>query len=698
MKLLRRILLSMVLLFPLSALGKVKVIADAGTDQTVSEGNLVTLYGKAKLKGVRQKKHQTISYSWEQITGTSVDLIDSDKKNASFVAPRPSALEETLQFELTVSATVGKCQKPWWWSRFQNWWPWKHKFKGWWPRHNCRTVTDTDSVNITVVAIDTGSLIKGHVTDVAGNAVVADIEVLHNGSVLPSVASNSLGDFELGLSDDTEYVLKFTAPGYAVQSVPVKSPTVDESIFLEVTMIARSDEQTFDSSSTATIRGVDGASVTLSPNSFVDGEGNPVVGDIQVTVTPVDISRSATLAAFPGEFSGVVEGDTEDTPIVSLGAVEFVFTQSGQELQLASGQTAAVEIPIYFATYQDGTAINIGDMIPLWSLNADTGIWTQEGMGTVVASADSPTGMAMSATVSHFSWWNCDVSMSAAQAIVTVYGSESGTAIVKAHTNADIGWRPSTVETVVTLGVATSPLYIPSNGEVCFWAEINYTSGSTATTLQECVSAVPSSLIYVNLVAPVAGPVDIITQPADTSGVLDEVGYIDFPVFPVRLSPTTIENTVSYSVISGSLPGGMSLVVMDATRALIVGIPTEAGSFSAVIQGEDEDGYTDSVTINYTISSDTPPPELPSNINASYNSSGVVDLTAFNIGGPATSWALSYNPAWEQEPPPPGVSLDSATGLLTISDSCIWWDGLVTATNASGSSEVSIMIYDQNCG
>jgi hypothetical protein len=697
MKKLQIILLSLAFIFPLSAFthGKVNVIADAGDDQTVIEGSVVTLdgeailkskgkskrKGKGKGKGKEKDRGKTITYSWEQITGTAVVLANQDQEDASFVAPQPNAAQETLQFELTVTVAMGKCKKP-------------RRSSG----HKCRAVTATDTVNITVEAAQTSSIINGHVTDVAGNPVVAEIEVLQNGSVQENGASDSIGDFKLELPDETEYVLKFTAPGYAVQSVPVKLPSADQSIFLEVVMLARGDVQTFDSGSAAEITGADGASAFISPDSFVDGDGNSVIGDIQVTVTPVDISRSATLAAFPGEFSGVLEGDTADSPIVSLGAVEFVFTQNGQPLQLGTGHTATVVIPIYYATYQDGSAINIGDSIPLWSLDADTGIWTQEGVGTVIASPNSPTGLAMSATVSHFTWWNCDVSMNAAQAIVTVYGSEAGAAVVKAHTTADIGWRPTTVETVVDLGTATSPLYIPSNGEVCFWAEINYSSGATATTLQECVTAAPSSLVYIDLVEPVVGPVAIVTQPADTAGVLDVGGYINYAVDPVKLRPVTMENTVAYSIVSGALPSGMSLTTIDATRAQIAGIPTEAGSFSVVIQGEDEDGNTDTVTINYTISSDIPPPSLPGYVQASYDGSsgsGVVDLNTFNSGGAATSWALSVG--IEGGPLPAEISLDSATGVLSVSASCIWWYGQVTATNASGSSEAEISVSDQSC-
>ena len=85
-----------------------------------------------------------------------------------------------------------------------------------------------------------------------------------------------------------------------------------------------------------------------------------------------------------------------------------MLTQGGRRLNLAPGRSATVELPIYTPYHEPDRPVVVGDTIPLWSLDESTGHWTQEGSGTVVASADSPTGLAMRAVVGHFSWWNCD--------------------------------------------------------------------------------------------------------------------------------------------------------------------------------------------------------------------------------------------------------------------------------------------------
>lgn len=790
--------------FIASAADDVEAIS-AGVDQTVNAGDVVNLSGSIvfeedqhkhkhskKHKHKRQKKYKEykkphkhghkrghekdeneIVITWMQTAGTTVALDGENTLAPLFTAPGAITADEILTFLLTVSDNNGN-------------------------------VVATDSVNVTVIAnqVIQTSTVSGRITDVSGNVLTnVSINALSSGASVASATSTADGQFVIELTANNDAVLQFSAAGYADQVVPVRSPKADGNIFLDISMIARGASQSFDAAVGGSLTGSDGASVMVSADSFVDAAGNPVTGNIDLTITPVDVSRPASLAAFPGEFSGVLEGDTTGTPIISFGTVEFEFTSGGQPVNLAPGQTANVIIPMYFDTYQDGTPVNLGDMIPLWSLNEDTGIWQQEGTGTVIFSNDSPTGFAMDATVTHFSWWNCDVSSNVAQAIVTVFGPDTGTALIRARTTADIGWRPTMVETVSEVGVPTSPLYIPSNGEVCFWADIEFDNGSSGPTPEVCVTAAPGSLINVDLVAPGTGPVVIATQPAAAAGILDMAGSLSFPVDPVSLRTATFETSVNYAIISGALPSGLSLNPVTATRAEIVGVPTESGAFSIVVEATDSDGFTDTVIINFnittepvvittspaptagvlqmngylgfpvtdvqvfptsletdvtysilggglpagltisqatttmatisgvptetgvfnvivratdndgytdninvrfTVTADTPPPLLDEFISVGFGRGGSglpeqFDLNSFNFGGPVTSWTLTEDIISGAGPVPAGISLDPVTGILTITEYCIFWSGQLTATNGGGSSTVPIEIYDGGC-
>ena len=79
--------------------GNQKPNANAGSDQTVNEGATVTLDGgKSSDPG-----GSVVSYSWEQIDGLSVRLLNSGSRKATFVAPAVGINGETLTFRITVT-------------------------------------------------------------------------------------------------------------------------------------------------------------------------------------------------------------------------------------------------------------------------------------------------------------------------------------------------------------------------------------------------------------------------------------------------------------------------------------------------------------------------------------------------------------------------------------------------------------------
>ena len=71
--------------------------AEAGTNQTVDEGDLVTLSGSGT-----DPENDTLSYSWRQTSGKTVTLSSTGVAAPTFTAPNLGANED-LVFELTVS-------------------------------------------------------------------------------------------------------------------------------------------------------------------------------------------------------------------------------------------------------------------------------------------------------------------------------------------------------------------------------------------------------------------------------------------------------------------------------------------------------------------------------------------------------------------------------------------------------------------
>jgi PKD repeat protein len=224
-----------------------------------------------------------------------------------------------------------------------------------------------------------------------------------------STLSDSAGKMTITVNAGAATSLEFSKTGYSDQFLSIDVPAGSGTDgYIQLTMRVRDAALTLtDAAAGGTLTGRDGATIALPANAFVDASGAPVTGAVQIAVTPIDVTQPGA-GGFPGSFEGI-EIDGTQTPIVSAGVDEFVPTANGAAIQLAPGKTATISIPIYAALRLDGTLIAVGDSIPLWSLDEATGIWIQEGTGTVAASADSPSGLALQAVASHLSWWNADL-------------------------------------------------------------------------------------------------------------------------------------------------------------------------------------------------------------------------------------------------------------------------------------------------
>ncbi len=265
----------------------------------------------------------------------------------------------------------------------------------------------TRSVHVTAgVAAGPQVKVTGLVNDVGGQAL-AGVAANVVGET-SSVSSDPNGRLTISLASGSDVLLKLVKSGYADQFVPVTLPLgVGADGYFEARLLAREAPQTLaDASAGGVLTGRYGVRLNLAAGSLVDSAGVPVSGPIQASLTPVDVGGAA-LSAFPGRFEGL-RADASRPALVSYGTVEFVLTQGGAPLQLAPGRRASIDIPGFANVLLDGSAVKAGDVVPLWSLDETTGLWMQEGTGTVVASADSPTGFTLHAEVGHLSWWNWD--------------------------------------------------------------------------------------------------------------------------------------------------------------------------------------------------------------------------------------------------------------------------------------------------
>ena len=250
-----------------------------------------------------------------------------------------------------------------------------------------------------------GATVTGEVTS-TGGAPLAGVRVSRVGGT-EAADTDVSGQVVLSLPADREVVLRLSRSGFVNRLETLKLPAGASSGAFSAVLLPREPAIGIPGiQGGGSAAGKHGTRVTFPAGALVNASGQAVSGDVQVTLTPIDVASGEALA-FPGAYEGIPQGGIR-APIVSFGAADFEVTQGGTVLRIAPGATATIEIPLYATRNQDGSPVAVGQRIPLWSLDAQTGIWRQEGEAEVVASAGSPTGLSGRATVSHFSPWNLD--------------------------------------------------------------------------------------------------------------------------------------------------------------------------------------------------------------------------------------------------------------------------------------------------
>lgn len=218
-----------------------------------------------------------------------------------------------------------------------------------------------------------------------------------------SAQTDANGDARLSaLERGRSHALRFTKDGFADQFKLVALGAIAPSAVINVEMLALEPFQTLvDARIGGSLSGKHGAKIELPADALVNASGQAVTGAVQISLTPVNVA-GGDLGGFPGAFEGIPEGGSRGA-IESFGTTFYELRQNGQRLNLAAGRTAMIELPLYVTQ-----GVSVGATIALWSLNETTAVWQQEGTGVVVANAASPTGIALRASVSHFSPWNAD--------------------------------------------------------------------------------------------------------------------------------------------------------------------------------------------------------------------------------------------------------------------------------------------------
>lgn len=146
----------------------------------------------------------------------------------------------------------------------------------------------------------------------------------------------------------------------------------------------------------------DGVTVEIPPDAFLDEHGDPVKGDVTVTLVPLDPTKPGAMAKMPGPLSAL-RTDTSAAQLEPVMMVEISAWQAGRQLRLAPGRTAKMVFPVPAALE---ALVGEGQPVPAWWYDVQHGIWREEGLGVIERVSGE---LVWVVEVAHFTWWNADL-------------------------------------------------------------------------------------------------------------------------------------------------------------------------------------------------------------------------------------------------------------------------------------------------
>lgn len=292
----------------------------------------------------------------------------------------------------------------------------------------------------------------------AGNAAATDMSAL--GDVIISIngvtaQSDANGAFELSVprADDSRYVINADKEGYLPLS-QIHIGSAMESLTLEFQPV---ETFTINPAEGVEVEDSSGTQIDIAPNQLVDENGNPPAGDVSLNMYTYDLQNEEMV----GDMSGT-NTDGEPVYMESEGAFYAEFTdEGGTEYNLADGATAEISIPC---------EPRPDEVLTVWSYDASTGLWVEEGIVTVEGDGSC------SAEVSHFSYWNFDYEKRTPSCVKLQVEQSYLDANKPLNVRAVLQTNPTRVIEFTVSDLVNVLINLPNNTEVVFYKSPDYTN------------------------------------------------------------------------------------------------------------------------------------------------------------------------------------------------------------------------------
>ena len=246
-------------------------------------------------------------------------------------------------------------------------------------------------------------LVFGNGAAVDSAAVKVGLNSINTNTDLSGEFTANAGNYELASDGiDSFFPVKVMAQGFASGNAKViwQAGKTEYQVTVDLQQVSQVITEQDDVTQGVDVN-KDGApvgSLTIPTEALPEGASS-----ITGSITYLDPETDDILSMPGGDLLALPEGaDPNDGQVTleTFGMMEFdLVDQNGNQItKLAPAESAEV-------CMKAPTGLILGDTIPLWYYDEDTGLWKEEGQGTV---AERNGELQICGQVSHFSWWNYD--------------------------------------------------------------------------------------------------------------------------------------------------------------------------------------------------------------------------------------------------------------------------------------------------
>ena len=260
---------------------------------------------------------------------------------------------------------------------------------------------------------------------------------------------------------------------------------------VRIMMLPETIAGTTTSGTQETISLPNGSKVALE-GDYIKSDGSSYSGSVNVIMHHLDPADDNMQYQMPGMLYAA-NAQNEERMLQTFGMLAVELRgDSGENLNLAEGSTAEITMPL------DASLIGIApSTIPLWHFDEANGYWIEDGQATL-------TGNTYVGTVSHFSFWNCDIPAEAVNLCVNIINSDDNNLT---NLRIDI--------TSATYGTRNG--YTNGNGQVCGLVPSNET-----LVIDIYNNLCGQSSIYSDTIGPFVADSDISITIADNPDIISE--------------------------------------------------------------------------------------------------------------------------------------------------------------------------------